>query len=465
MITQKKARPGSGLAVLLILLILIRTISELGISSNAGALFPVGAISAVVALAAIAAAIVTSDSGTDQPHRELVKVHGAGIALGAISFWTIVAFFHFGFTSDLANEFGRMIALVAIYVLAYRLGAVSGAELPKWLNWVVGIPAFLLIAGYAAQWSPMVAAGRAAGTFAHPNAAGAFLAVGTIACMWGYMQAKNSLSLVVALASMTALLLTRSLGAIAGLAVGAVVFLALNQRISNLRRVFLILSSLAVGVILASWTGVSERFREFENFRYRDNIVGGTDSLNWRFENWRQLIDIWSIEGPTFGLGLGSTRFEVIPLGTVPHNIFIQLLVETGIVGSLLACLLAIVFVRSLYRRHHEYPQTTAAMAGIGAVFLIHGSVGNWLTYVPAQYIALLSLGAMLGSTAPAVAIPGGSSRRGTTTEAMRKHRGKASAVSSPPKRVAPRGRTADSRRLSQPVGVMPPHSSGLPPA
>lgn len=446
MITQQNAQSGPGLSILLLLLILTRTVSELGISSNAGGLLPVGAISAVVALAAIAAAIVTSDSGTGEPHRRLVKVQGAGIALGAISFWTIVAFFHFGFTSDLANEFGRMTALVAVLVLAYRLGATSGSELPKWLNWVVGIPAFLLIAGYATQWSPTVVAGRAAGTFAHPNAAGAFFAVGTIACMWGYMRAKTTLSLVVALSSMTALLLTKSLGAIAGLAVGSVVFLALNRRISNLRRAFLILSSLATGVVLASWTGVSERFREFENFRYRDNIVGGTDSLNWRFENWRQLIEIWSVDGPTFGLGLGSTRFEVTPLGTVPHNVFIQLLVETGITGTLLACLLAIVFARSLYRRHHEHPQTTAAMAGISAVFLVHGSVGNWLTYVPAQYIALFSLGAMLGSTAPAVTIPRGSSRLRLTTEASRKHRGKSRALSVPPKRGAPRGPTANSR-------------------
>ena len=386
-------------STLLVSLILVRTLSELGGGSTAGPLLPLKAISAAAASAIILLTILNYDRHF-KPSR--VRLPGAGIAAGAVTFWILVGFYRFGFDLEFFGELVRTIALIAIFVLSYQLGVESGSRLPRWLNWVVGLPAALLILGFIMRWEPTLSgATRAAGSFVHPNSAAAFFAVGTIACMWGYMQSRNRFSLAVMFASFIALLLTRSLGGLAALASGAFVFLALNLRLAASRRLLLILLSAGLGFTLVRATGVLERLSEFQNFRYRGNILGGTDSLNWRLVNWRQLLDIWADESPLFGFGWGSTRFEVLPLGSLPHNIYIQLLVETGAIGILLACAIFVAFIRSIIRRFKHSPQTAAALAAIGSVVLTHGLAANWLSYVPAQYLMLFAVGVIPGHTRP----------------------------------------------------------------
>lgn len=384
---------------LLILLIIIRTLSELGSGSGSGPLFPLKEVSAGVASAIIIIAFINYEKHFNTSR---IKLPGVGITAGALAFWALVGFSKFGFELDFLFELLRTLALIAIFVLSYQLGTESGSQLPRWLDWLVGIPAIALILGFVLGWEPTLSAGgRATGPFVHPNSAAAFFAVGTIGCMWGYMQSRRRSSFFVMSLAFVALLLTKSLGGIVGISVGALVLLALNVRLAASRRIILIAVSSASGFFLAQITGALGRLTEFQNFRYRGNIIGGTDSLNWRLVNWLQLVELWADDSPLFGFGWGSTRLEVLPLGSLPHSIYIQLLVETGIVGLLFVSAIFLSFIRSVFRRFKRYPQTAAALAAIGSTVLAHGLVANWLSYVPAQYLALFTLGVMLGYTRP----------------------------------------------------------------
>lgn len=384
----------------LTVLILVRSAAELGIGAPTGALFPIRTISAVIAISIIGLAIF---------QRRPSPVTGATpstiltLVASALAFWTVIGVLHFGLQADLVGESLRVLALVALFSLAYRVGMESGDdELCRLIVVIVGLPAIVLIGGFAAKWGPtLIATGRAEGTFSHPNSAGAFFAVGTIASVWAYWRSRRKSALVVTVLAVVSALLTQSLGGLAGLGAGYVTLIAMNTRLPAGRRIALISLGLSAGVALALTSGVGSRLAEFSNFSYGEGEISGADSLDWRFLNWRRLLEVWSDEAPAFGLGWGSTRFEVTPFSTLPHSVPIQILVETGFVGLSFSLALIAAFASSVRRRLSSQPQSAAALAAIATVIATHGLVSNWLNYVPAQYLAVFTVGAILGLTKP----------------------------------------------------------------
>ncbi|WP_197375547.1 O-antigen ligase family protein [Mycolicibacterium baixiangningiae] len=380
---------------LLVGLILLRVGANLGTSSAGGELLPSSAIAGLVAVVAIIAAIV--------PARGVLSARlttGSLLVVAAVGMWSLVTVYHFGPKFDYANEFVRVASLVAMMVLAYRIGQEPGADLPKCINWLVGLPAILTIAGYAVAWEPALnTTGRATGTFSHANQAAAYFAVGVVLCIWAYGQSRKRQSLVVALCGLVALLVTQSLGALAAVAVGASVLYALNSIITPFRRFLLIFGGLCVALALFLTIGASGRLAEFEGADYGDRE--SDNSLDWRFANWQALVAIWWARSPVFGLGFGSTSDEVQPFGTAAHSIAVQQLVETGIAGVIVAAVLVTMLLSAIHSRSRDFPATAAALAAVCAVVVTHGLAGNWLGYTAGQYLALFGVGAMLGRTAP----------------------------------------------------------------
>jgi O-antigen ligase len=143
----------------------------------------------------------------------------------------------------------------------------------------------------------------------------------------------------------------------------------------------------------------TDRAAEIDTFSYGEGPISGTGSFNWRFANWRELLAIWSDEAPILGLGWGSTRFQVTPFGSIPHSVIVQLLVETGAVGLSFFAFIVLAFAKSVKRRHLHFPLEAACIAGIGVAVMVHGIAANWLNYVPAQYLAIITVGVICGAT------------------------------------------------------------------
>lgn len=382
-------------SALVVVLILIRTVADIGGEFSAtGPLLPGTAINALVALAAICAVFVPAGGSVSPNARAAIF-----IVVAAITLWALIAVLHFGLRGDFFGEFFRIASLVAVLILAYRIGTNDETNVPRCLNWVVGPPALILIVGYIIGWGPTILepAHRAAGTFSHPNSAAAFFAVGSIACIWGYGRSRTKSSLGVAIMAVIALLLTQSLGGVAAFGLGAVTFFVLNARLSLARRVLVLTTALGVGAALFVFVGPYGRLSEIEGFSYGD--AADSNSADWRIVNWQSLIPIWWDEAPFLGFGLGSTRYEIQPLGTYPHSIFVQILVEMGLVGALVTMAIAARFVAVVRGRRQTDPAIAAALAAITITIAVHGIAANWLNYSPAQYLAVFIIGAMLGRT------------------------------------------------------------------
>lgn len=378
--------------VLLVLLILVRSITDVG-ASNGLTLFPNTAINGAIAVTAILASLLPANA---RPAPRLASA--AALTVAGLIFWTMIAISYFGFSFSYAGECLRVISVVSVLAMAYRIASDVNVDLPRCLNWVVGLPAVVLILGYLADFAPMLnPAGRATGTFGHANQAAAYFAVGAVACIWGFWRSSRRISLVVAIAALIALLLTQSLGGLAAIAGGAIVIFALNAKLPMGRRVLLIAGGLALVLILFLVVGASERLTELENVDYSD--AESDNSLDWRFANWQALIPIWLERAPLLGLGFGSTRFDIRPFGQAPHSVPVQVLIETGAVGALIVVIAVAALARAIRRRSGTYPDTAAGLAGVCAVIAIHGLASNWLSYAAALYLAVFVVGIMLGAS------------------------------------------------------------------
>lgn len=383
--------------LLLGLCVLVRTASDLGGEFGAsGPLLPSTAISAFIAVALIAAALLPSQAELSQRGHQAVAM-----VVVAVIFWTAVSVINFGQRSEFFGESLRAISIICLAVLAYKVGQIDGLDLPRLVSWLVGLPALFLVLSYSAGWTPTILPGanRAMGSFSHPNAAAAFFAVGTIVAVWAFGQSRTRTSFVGLLLCSAALLLTQSLGGIAAAGIGVLVFFLLNARLRPTQRIALLLFALLVAVVLFFWIGPSQRLSELEGFQYGN--AADSNSLDWRIVNWQMLIPLWWENAPLTGFGFGSTRYEVQPLGTYPHSIFVQILVEMGLMGAVVTLSVAAMLAKSIGRRYRAHPQSSAALVAIIATVVVHGAAANWLNYSAGQYLAVLTIGLLLGSSRP----------------------------------------------------------------
>jgi O-antigen ligase len=91
-----------------------------------------------------------------------------------------------------------------------------------------------------------------------------------------------------------------------------------------------------------------------EPARVLDAILSGSDTVGARYEFWRAGWAMWQ-DYPIAGIGIGQFRNYLIPywqsprqiVAWTPHNTFVQVLSETGIVGFIIFCaLLGVVFTK-----------------------------------------------------------------------------------------------------------------------
>lgn len=145
-----------------------------------------------------------------------------------------------------------------------------------------------------------------------------------------------------------------------------------------------ILSAGAIGavVLLAAGGGILERFTSVGDLLSSDNVYDLNSSVGWRLHFWDEIVRrFW--DRPWFGFGAGSSVMlgvELFGVEAAPHNGYLRVLYETGIVGF------------------------TAFLWVLGVMFwqgfrMIQRRLDNRLTYISHVYITMTVTYAILNLT------------------------------------------------------------------
>ena len=306
---------------------------------------------------AVGVLMVVGWAGTVALRRRRTRAPASeGIALG----WFAVLFLAWGCASVVwAEDVGRSVDSLTRFALLFSLLAVVPVAIRTERHAVAVIGA--LIAGALLSALYGVAKGinqgteRLSGAGINPNVLGLVLmsaivlGVGLVAARRLRPEARVGAALAVA-ACTIGILLTGSRGALVGLAVAALVGVAFGGR-ARARLIPLLLFGAAVGVAYISLFAASS---------VRDRIMdpGGSSGRAdlWRV-GWRMIED-----KPFSGVGLGNFREvsvdyllqpgpitdpnAVVTKPRVPHNIYVEVTAELGVIGLLLFVALLIALLR-----------------------------------------------------------------------------------------------------------------------
>lgn len=218
---------------------------------------------------------------------------------------------------------------------------------------------------------------RTYATFQHPNPFSIYLCLLAIVgvAVWGKVHGWQRIGLSAILAGLFLnLLFTYTRSAWIATVMGVlVVGIIQSKRLLALMWVGVIAIAIAV-------PSASARFQDLGTATRASGTSG--NSLIWRFEYWKQALQLGG--NPITGLGLGAVS-SITDQAKEPHNDFIRAFVETGIIGlaAYIWMLLAMVGLarRSLKTAAEGFPRSVAAgFAGALAAFILLSAVSNVIT-------------------------------------------------------------------------------------
>jgi O-antigen ligase len=382
------ALPAIPAPALLICIVVSRSFTDIGAAST-GSLLPSSLLSGLVALVSMLL-LIPRQSGTIARAwwfhlTAVIVVVGTAACVGLL---------HFGLDGFIFRELLRSLSIIAVFVGAVRLVRNGRWSLLRLVSVVVLPAGILLIVGYVLQIAPLMqSGGRAVGSFSHANAAAAFFGLGVVLCLWA-PGGRARLKFTTGAVSALALLLTQSIGSVAAVVVAMLLPAFLSSRLRIAAKLWILAAVVGGTVVVLTSTGLGDRLAQLRGFTGTIAAESGrtsSDSLAWRLLNWRLLVALWR-ERPWFGYGLGSTSEEVMPLGGPPHSLFVQLLVEGGVVG-VLATLVILTCVAVSVRQSVAvgHAQGTALLA-VAIFVVVLGSESNLLGYTAADYLFAIGL-------------------------------------------------------------------------
>jgi O-antigen ligase len=303
----------------------------------------------------------------------------------------------YGDASGFTREWLRLASVAALGVLAVS-AAQSGRPLERSLRIAVAavaVPAVVALAQFTGI-GQLGAGGRAFGTFSHPNAAGATYAFALLISLSLALRSRRKLDWAFVTLFCAAVFTTRSLGALAAAVIG--MWALTHFRLKGAQRGLLIAAIVGAVAVFALTPVGAERISQLESTRSYSQAAQGdvSNSLDWRFLNWHLLLGEWRAN-PVFGTGAGSTREFVQPLGTLPHNEYLRVLVEGGIVGAFVVVLGAIGLARAVRRRASSSLEGSLGRALLIAA-CVDALVDNLFNYTTAVYLAAAGIGLVLGA-------------------------------------------------------------------
>jgi len=381
--------------VVVIALVVTRSLCDFGISTGAriAALSPIGFACSLMAIYAAALFFLRETNipvGLQKYSRRIF------VCSGAVVLWVTIATFHFGASNTLLTEGIRVLSVLSLFLLA--VSGRTDVDSSKALM-IMGMPAVVigLIGAAGVLPGAVNAAGRMAGTFSHPNTAGAFFGILVVQLAAMALARRDLCSIIMLAGALAALMLTGSLGGIVGATAGVLVVLWAQPGLAfGYRAVATGIGALGMYAFYKIFD-LASRVSEFDWGR-SVSVMDKPDSFQWRLENWRRLIEI-SSDSPVFGFGLGASSHMIMPLGGPPHSIYVQTLVDMGLIGlAALVTLIVFLFVKSI-RLAKRGRWEGAVLAGLVAFCAVNGVVSNLIGYTAAVYLLVVSTAFLVRSS------------------------------------------------------------------
>lgn len=227
---------------------------------------------------------------------------------------------------------------------------------------------------------------RSYGTLAHANSAAALFALANLAT-FALLLAGRRRWLDAGLLGLflVAQISTGSIGGLVTAVVMATTYLA-SSAVRRADRVLLGAAGVLLGVYAATTSRVgAQRIAEYTGDSGRDT------SLEWRIQAWGNVMNAWR-EQPVFGHGVGATQSPTILAGHIPHNEYVRILAETGVVGLALVLGLGLWLAGRLRRAREGAPAALglAVLTGLA----VNALAANTLLYSVSTYTALFVLAA-----------------------------------------------------------------------
>ncbi len=236
--------------------------------------------------------------------------------------------------------------------------------------------------------------GRIEGTFVHPNAFATYLVTLALiaVALRAHLPARGRMFMnLAALLSTVLLLFTYARGAWGAMLVGLLVIGLLQDR-----RIIIVL---LVGLVAIMITVPSVATRLADLGGGGQTVPGVVDpnSLAWRVGYWKEVLP-YTAQNPISGIGLGMVQ-RTAPQSLPPHNVFVQALIEMGIIGLVSLCALIVFLASELRKALRSAPPgfergivVAAIAASVGVLMqlpsenLITQVVSHWYLLVPVAY-------------------------------------------------------------------------------
>ena len=247
-------------------------------------------------------------------------------------------------------------AITAVNISAGIIGLIATAEIVSMLiakrtdvKLVVPNPLFFNINDFVFDYLPVEVVNkpyraRASATFDNPLILATYLVLTTPLCAFGSVYFKHSRNRKISRAclvfAISGIVCTFSRGAYIAVGMSILIMLISNRRI--FKKLFPFVFILAIAIPL----GVT--------LRYRSSNGDFLASNSHRIDIWRYCFDMFQ-HHPVIGLGCGTDNIHTLLRDAYgidrshAHNLFLQMLVEGGIVGMIFALAVIIIIGKRLY--------------------------------------------------------------------------------------------------------------------
>lgn len=305
------------------------------------------------------------------------------------------------FGSGVRDEIIRTASIISVVLIVLNSRTdFSLARVGTAVQVIAAIPAFVAVF-QAVTGTGLVVEGvvRPAGTLAHPNSAAVLFGVAATATLMLLSKGKTSkpLGLGLLILFCSALLGTASMGGLLTFVVMTLALAVFSRTVSVKKRAaYILLLVITALVFVASPIG-AQRIGELSDL----DISGSrssANSLEWRIGNWQRILDYWH-ESPAFGQGFGATTTGAMMNGFLPHNEYVRLLIEIGVIGCAFGVLAVLALACQLFRAAHQGNES-AGLAALGialfAGMIVNCFGANTLLYSVPTYAGAILISAAL---------------------------------------------------------------------
>ncbi len=297
------------------------------------------------------------------------QVTSVDIAIcGFLVYMMLAAFWASNTESAVDKAYELALMLAVALVIAISRPALLDDEIQNGFWWTI-VSAAVVMAGLALFYST---GGRIHAPGGGPNTLGrnaGLMALGSI-----FLAEKGGPGAKVAcaatlLVAILLILMCGSRGALLSSSVGALTLLAL-ARASITRKMAIGCGIAVLGAVLMCSTRIGHDAQQM----FHDRILHQTFENRYlasRDDLWLDAVD-WIVERPWFGWGLNGYFSNSL---TYPHNIFLEVTTEGGVVGLLLLLHLGYA-CWSKFRRHHSH-LSNPTLAALALTFIAAQSSGD----------------------------------------------------------------------------------------